>query len=32
VLDGFNREKDLAQSKYPNIPAVTLEQPEIRVH
>jgi hemerythrin superfamily protein len=32
VLDSFNREKELAQTKYPNIPSVTSEQPEIRVH
>lgn len=32
ILDSFNREKELAQSKYPNIPSVTSEQPEIRVH
>jgi hypothetical protein len=32
VLDGFIREKELAQSKYPNIPSVTSEQLEIRVH
>lgn len=32
VLDSFNREKELAQSKYPDIPSVTSEQPEIRVH
>jgi hypothetical protein len=32
VLDSFNREKELAQTKYPDIPSVTSEQPEIRVH